>query len=295
MRPRDGMFMRAALYARVSTEDQAKEGFSLDAQLEKLRAYCAAREWGVADAYVDDGYSGRDERRPAYQRMLQDREEWDTILVLKMDRIHRNSRNFMEMMDRLRTWDKEFTSMQESLDTSTAMGRFVVDIIQRIAQLESEQIAERVYFGMHQKAKEGQGNLGAPPPFGYRYEEGRLVVAPEEAPVVAEIFTRYLAAEPLQWIAQDLTRRGTGRTWSIWSLRYLLQNPAYAGFSHWDGVLRGDHEPLVDTPRFVEVLQSFIERTRVDERRQQLEDLLAAVREEGDRGDPSPRAVAHAV
>ena len=86
---------KVAIYARVSTEDQAKEGFSLDSQLEKLRSYCKARGWEVAGEYVDDGYSGRDVRRPAYQKMMEDIDNWDVLLVMKMDRIHRNSKNFM--------------------------------------------------------------------------------------------------------------------------------------------------------------------------------------------------------
>ena len=151
---------RAAIYTRVSTEDQAKEGFSLEAQQERLEAYCAARGWGVGGVYVDEGHSGRTIERPAYTRMMVDRDLWDLVLVLKMDRIHRNSRNFMDMMERLLEWDKEFVSVQENFDTSTAMGRFVMDIIQRIAQLESEQIGERVYMGMSQKAKGGHGALG---------------------------------------------------------------------------------------------------------------------------------------
>jgi len=129
---------RVAIYARVSTEDQAKEGFSLDAQRERLSAFCRAQGWSVAKEYVDDGHSGRDVKRPAYQAMMTERDAWEKVLVIKMDRIHRNSRNFMEMMDDLRRWGKDFVSATESLDTSTAMGRFVMDIIQRIAQLESE-------------------------------------------------------------------------------------------------------------------------------------------------------------
>ncbi|HKZ23667.1 MAG TPA: recombinase family protein, partial [Thermoplasmata archaeon] len=150
-----GALTHVAVYSRVSTEEQAKEGYSLEAQQERLEAYCKARGWAIAKLYVDDGHSGRDTRRPAYRRMMEERELWDTILVIKMDRIHRNSRNFMEMMDDLRRWGKNFASATESLDTSTAMGRFVMDIIQRIAQLESEQIGERVYMGMSQKARRG--------------------------------------------------------------------------------------------------------------------------------------------
>src|SRR5206468_6699084 len=126
--------------------------------------YCLARGWEVAALYVDDGHSGRNTRRPAYQRMIEERDRWDAILVIKMDRIHRNARNFMEMMDQLGEWEKDFVSATESLDTSTAMGRFVMDIIQRIAQLESEQIGERVKMGMAQKARAGPGIVGYQPP-----------------------------------------------------------------------------------------------------------------------------------
>ena len=134
----DAQLRLAALYTRVSTEDQAKEGFSLDAQIDKLKAYCTARDWVIADKYIDDGYSGRNTKRPEYARMMNEMDKWDTLLVIKMDRIHRNSKNFMEMMEDLKKNEKEFVSMTESLDTSTAMGRFVIDIIRRIAQLESE-------------------------------------------------------------------------------------------------------------------------------------------------------------
>src|SRR3990170_777481 len=168
---------RAALYARVSTEDQAERGYSLEAQRDRLRSYCAAQGWDIAGEYVDDGYTGRDTRRSEYGRMMAERDSWDSVLVLKMDRIHRNSRNFMGMMDDLRTWGKDFVSATESLDTSTAMGRFVVDILQRIAQLESEVTAERVYVGMSQKAKTGTGFNGFTLPFGYdRTEAGELAV-----------------------------------------------------------------------------------------------------------------------
>src|SRR5512136_1831042 len=100
--------MRAAIYARVSTDDQAKEGFSIAAQLKRLNAYCKARSWQSIGEFVDDGFSGRDVKRPAYQRMMAKKDDWDVLVVLKMDRIHRNSRNFAIMMDNLRDWSKEF-------------------------------------------------------------------------------------------------------------------------------------------------------------------------------------------
>src|SRR3990170_2650765 len=241
---------RVAIYTRVSTEDQAKEGFSLDAQRERLHAYCRAQGWTIAKEYVDDGHSGRDAKRPAYQEMMRDRDAWDKVLVIKMDRIHRNSRNFMEMMDDLREWGKDFVSATESLDTSTAMGRFVMDIIQRIAQLESEQIGERVYMGMAQKHKQGKGLLGFRRPYGYDYTEGKLVVNEREARVVRRIFREYASGATLHAIAARLNEDGVpsqrDRQWSKSGLRYMLQNPVYVGKIRWDRQTRDDeHQAIV--------------------------------------------------
>src|SRR3989475_1646585 len=114
----------------------------------------------------------------------------------------------MEMMENLQEWGKDFVSASESLDTSTAMGRFVMDIIQRIAQLESEQIGERVKMGMTQKARVGPGILGFHPPLGYDVTEGRLVPIQAEAEVVREMFDLCLEGRTLEETAGDLNGHG---------------------------------------------------------------------------------------
>ena len=256
---RDDNAKKVAIYVRVSTEDQAKEGFSLDAQLERLRSYCSARGWKIYREYVDDGYSGRYTNRPAYQKMLEEMDHWDVLLVLKMDRIHRNSRNFMEMMELLKEKNKEFVSMTESLDTSTAMGRFVMDIIQRIAQLESEQIGERVYTGMEQKARTpaeqlGQGRhpyLGFAHPYGYTYSDGKLTIVAEEAKYVRFIFHEYVNGKTLDEICRHLNEMGVptkkGGKWAKYTISRILKNPIYAGYLEWNGIIKkNNHEPIID-------------------------------------------------
>jgi DNA invertase Pin-like site-specific DNA recombinase len=242
--------MRAAIYARVSTEDQAKEGFSIPAQLKRLNAYCKARNWQGVTQYVDEGFSGRDMKRPAYQRMMDEKDKWDVLVVLKMDRIHRNSRNFAQMMDSLNEWGKEFNSMQEAFDTTTAIGRFVMDTIQRIAQLESEQIGERVKVGMTQKAKKGIGYLGFGQPFGYSYQDRSLSVIESEAEIVQNIHSLYLGGLSMQDIAHHLdannvsSKKGAG--WSKEAVSNILHNPLYCGYVSWDGILRkGHHVPII--------------------------------------------------
>lgn len=259
--------MRAAIYARVSTEDQAKEGFSIAAQHKRLIAYCKARGWQLANEYIDEGYSGRSIVRPAYHKMMSEIDDWDVLVVLKMDRIHRNSKNFTSMMDLLKEHNKEFNSMQESFDTTTAIGRFVMDIIQRIAQLESEQIGERTYMGMAQKAESGSGLLGFNPPYGYSIAENDLCIIPEEASVVQDIFSRYLAGETMSKIAWTLnknevpTRRGF--MWTVWSISHLLHNPAYSGFRRWDGILvQSSHSPIIDKGTFNSVQQLIFTKTK---------------------------------
>jgi len=254
----DAQNVRAAIYTRVSTEDQAKEGFSLDAQLEKLRAYCTARGWTIAGEFVDDGYSGRKTRRPAYTKMMEAIDTWDALLVIKMDRIHRNSKNFMFMMEDLNKKGKEFVSMMESLDTSTAMGRFVMDIIQRIAQLESEQIGERVYIGMEQKAKVNGGMLGFNIPYGYNYNDGKLSINSNEAATVKEIYTRYISGKSIGEITkilnEDKKPTKKGRLWAKKTVSAILKNPLYCGYLHWEEyVNKSSHDPIIAVADFDKV------------------------------------------
>ena len=260
----DAKPVRAAIYTRVSTEDQAKEGFSLDAQLDKLKSYCKARDWVVGGEYIDDGHSGRTIKRPAYSKMMEEIDEWDILLVIKMDRIHRNSKNFMTMMEYLKQKEKEFVSMSESLDTSTAMGRFVMDIIQRIAQLESEQIGERVYIGMEQKAKTASGMLGFNIPFGYYYSNGFLYINKKETPVVNNIYTWYKNGKSMGEIAKMLnnekipTKRGS--IWAKKTISKILKNPLYCGYLHWqEYIYKSEHNPIVDITEFNEVQDKIAE------------------------------------
>jgi len=247
--------MRAALYVRVSTEDQAKEGFSLDAQTKRLEAYCRHKQYEVSDIYRDEGCSGRDIDRPEYKRMMKDHEKWDVLVVVRLDRIHRNSVNFALMMDDLRRKNKEFCSTEDKFDTSTAMGRFAMDMMQRIAQLESELIGERVKIGMTRKAKHGTGNMGSGHPFGYVYERGSLIIVEYEAEVVRDIYSMHSEGMSLRSIADELNNsfvspKKSGK-WTHQSVSKILQNPIYAGYIKWDGIVRkGEHEAIINQDIF---------------------------------------------
>lgn len=247
----DKRSMRAALYTRVSTEEQANEGFSLDAQMRRLESYCEFEGWQITGRYREQGESGRNTNRPEYQRMMQNKDDWDVILVLKMDRIHRNSVNFAKMMSELDDLDKDFCSVQEQFDTSNAMGRFVRDVMQRIAQLESEQIGERVRFGMERKARFGVGFLGSGHPYGYTYSHGKLEVVKEEMYTVRAIYNMYRKGSTMENIADYLNDAfipaKKGGRWNKQSICNILHNPLYAGYIEWDGIIKqGDHCAIID-------------------------------------------------
>ena len=233
--------MKIAAYARVSTEDQATDGFSLDAQIDMLRDYVESQgDWEIFREYVDDGYSGTNVKRPEYTRMMSDIDHWDSIAVVKMDRIHRNSRNFMDMIDFLKKKGRGFVSSTESLDTGTASGRFVIDMIQRIAQLESEQIGERTYDGMREKAESSNGVMGFTPPFGYSISEGELVTNEEEMTTAKQIFRSYLNGMTVDGICYFLNKNGIStrrsNVWNKANMRNILRNPVYAGYMRWDDI-----------------------------------------------------------
>jgi len=264
---------RVAVYIRVSTEEQAREGYSLDAQKQVLEDYCIAYDYEIVDFYIDDGYSGRNIRRPAYRRMMEEISEWDSILVLKMDRIHRNTRNFIEMMDILKKKNKNFISKQEKLDTKSAMGNFVMQLIQSIAQLESEQTGERTHDGMRQKASSLDSNddqkrtMGFTPPFGYRLNEGRLVDDFDEQYVVSLIFDLYRSGETMDSICYSLNRQKLltrkGNPWNKFNLRNILHNPVYAGYMRWEDILiKHDATPVVTAEIFNSVQEQMARKVR---------------------------------
>ena len=218
-----------------------------------MRLYCEINDLVVAGEYIDDGYSGTSPKRPAYQRMLssEERSKWDILVVLKMDRIHRNSKEFIIMMEDLKKHGQEFVSTFDKFNTKTATGRFALDIIQRIAQLESEQIGERTYIGMRQKAESGGGIMGFNPPLGYDIEDGKLVADEEGLAIVKDIFSMYGNDMTLDEIAYQLNREERltrkGNPWNKFNLRNILHNPVYAGYMRWEDTLQKHDAPVAVT------------------------------------------------
>lgn len=142
-----------------------------------------------------------------------------------------------------------------------------MDIIQRIAQLESEQIGERVYFGMEQKARVNGGVLGFNIPYGYDYTDGKLTINSNEAENVKNIFEMYLKGMSMKIIAEELNSKDIptklDKTWGAQTVSLILKNPLYCGYLHWEDYLNpGDHDLIIDKNIFNDV-QKIIKKKNI--------------------------------
>lgn len=231
--------MKAAVYIRVSTEEQAKEGFSIAAQQEKLAAFAHSQGWEIEAFYVDEGYSAKNTERPQLKSLLDAvrARRVDVVLVYRLDRLTRSVLDLYQLLEEFERYHVKFRSCTEVYDTTTAIGRLFLTLVAALAQWERENLAERVKMGMVQMARE-QKRPGGPPPYGYDLREGKLVINRQEAKIVRQIFQLYLSGAGLQQIADELNERGhrgkTGALWNTTTLSHLLQNHAYYGALRWN-------------------------------------------------------------
>lgn len=167
--------MRLYGYVRVSTDEQAREGVSVDAQKHRLSAWCEAMDAECVGVEVDEGVSGAvaPARRPGLARILKalDAGEADGLLVLKLDRLSRSTRDTIEMVDACRKHGWRLVSVTEQLDTGSAAGRLVLTVLAALAEMEREMIAERTKMAMDEIARQGLARSRFTP-FGWRVEGG---------------------------------------------------------------------------------------------------------------------------
>lgn len=249
---------RAALYIRVSTQEQAQEGHSVGEQKERLIAYCKAQDWVIADIYVDGGYTGSNIKRPGIQKLMSETNKFDLVLVYKLDRLSRSQRDTLYLIEEVFLPNNvDFISMQESFDTSSPFGKAMIGLLAVFAQLEREQIKERTKMGRLARAKAGLYQGGGYIPTGYNYDSaaGKLVVNPYEAQQVQKIYEWYLAGLSLQAIENKLQDAGYTNHYSSynnWSgIRYILQNETYLGRIHFgDVVVDNAHEAIISEEQF---------------------------------------------
>lgn len=232
----------AYIYTRVSTLIQV-DGFSLDAQEEEIREFAKRHEINIVGKYSDEGKSGKNaEHRPAFNQMMDDiRSKKDNIryvLVFKLSRFARNTSDTAKYLQELASFGIGLLGVKDGIDTSTATGKMIANIMGAVAEVELENIHEQTLAGRQQKARSGLWN-GAQAPFGYAIENKSLVVCPEEAEIVKEIFRLYTEeGQTIRYITKKLNDEGMKREqrgntrFSVFTertVRSILKNPIYEG------------------------------------------------------------------
>ncbi|NTV28730.1 MAG: recombinase family protein [Candidatus Omnitrophica bacterium] len=239
------MSKKYCIYLRVSTDEQARFGYSLESMLDKCKHYIASQDDAVLVEVYEDNSSGTlsPSKRPALCRLMGEVSsgKWDVILVWKLDRLSRSLRDTLEIEHVLRKANKGLESVTERLDTSTAAGRMFFNTVASFAEFESAQIADRTRTTMSVLASNGKHHLGGKPPLGYKLGfDGAYVVNESCAEVVRVAFEQFLRLKCFSKVARVLNERGlltaNGKRWSHRQIMLLIKNPAYVGRRVWGRV-----------------------------------------------------------
>ena len=258
--------MRCAIYTRKSTEDGLEQEFnSLDAQRESGEAFIKSQAhegWTCAAGHYDDGgFTGGNMDRPALKRLLADIEAGriDCVVVYKVDRLSRSLLDFARMMETFEKHRVSFVSVTQQFNTASSMGRLILNVLLSFAQFEREMSSERTRDKIAAARRKGKW-VGGMPLLGYNVVDTKLVVDPDEAEQVRQIFGLYLEHDGLIPVVEELERRGWctkrwttrkgaergGRPFDKNSLWSLLTNITYIGkLRYKDEVHDGEHEAII--------------------------------------------------
>jgi site-specific DNA recombinase len=224
--------MKAIGYVRVSTERQAQEGISLEAQQAKIRAWCEANGHELVEVYVDAGISGRSMKsRVGLQNALDALKKDQVLVTYSLSRLARSLKDALVITEQIGRKKATLTSLSEQIDGTSAAGRMMMQMMLAFAEFESAVISERTTTAMQHKKATGQQYCHQTP-YGFEAIEGRLVEVKREADVVAEIQAARNAGITLQAIADDLNGRGIptkkGKQWQPATVHLLLKRSSLA-------------------------------------------------------------------
>ena len=263
----------AGVYIRVSTEDQAREGFSLGEQEEKLLQLCKFKELEVYKVYKDAGISAKDmEHRPQFQEMLKDMKEGklNYIVAYKLDRITRSVRDLEELISVLEQYNCFLLCDRDDVNTSTANGRFFVRMLTVLSQLEIEIVSERTKFGLNGAIK--SGHIPGQRPFGYKSaDDKRMVIDNATRPYVEKIFDMYLEGKSFQQIANYFKENNIypKKKWKDTTIQKIIDNKIYMGdYEQYKRIGKQENlEPIV----YMNVVEPIISRAKWEECQRQKE------------------------
>jgi len=223
--------MKTAIgYTRVSTEQQANEGVSLEAQEAKIQAWCTVNGYELVQVYVDAGISGKTtQNRPELAKARKAIKKGMALVTYSLSRLARSTKDLLEISEEVAKKKADLVSVTEKIDTTTPMGEMMFTLMAGMAQLERRMIAERTATALQHKKATGQKYTNITP-YGFEAIEGRLVQVLAETEVVAEIQAARSSGNTLQSIADNLNGRGiptkTGKQWAPATIHLLLKRTA---------------------------------------------------------------------
>lgn len=254
------MSQSVGIYIRVSTQEQAQEGYSIEAQTTRLKSFCHAKNWNIHKIYTDGGFSGSNINRPAMQQLIEDinKKSINCVLVYKLDRLSRSQKDTLFLIEDLFLKNNvEFVSVNENFDTSTPFGRATIGMLSVFAQLEREQIKERSIMGRTERAKNGLWHGGGFRPFGYNYIDGKLIVNDFEALQIREIYDLYLCNMSIYKITETMNQKYKQIEHES-TIRNILTTSLYKGAIKWNGVeYPGKHPAIIDEPTYEKVAKKY--------------------------------------
>ena len=222
----------AGIYIRVSTEDQAREGFSLGEQEEKLKQLCDYKGYEVYKVYCDAGISAKDmEHRPKFQEMLKDMKDGkiNYIVAYKLDRVTRSVRDLEELISQLEKYNTYLVCDRDDVNTSTANGRFFVRMLTVLSQLEIEIVSERTKFGLNGAIK--SGHLPGQVALGFKKDGNRkTIIDPATAPIIKRVFDLYLQGKTFLQISNIFNEEKVlNKNWKDTHIERIINNRLYMG------------------------------------------------------------------
>jgi site-specific DNA recombinase len=245
--------MQAALYIRVSTEEQADEGFSIPAQTKQLSEYCHKNNIEIFKIYADEGLSGQKENRPQFQQMIKDAEKklFNIILVHKFDRFARKVELSQRIKQQLKSSGVNVVSITEPIENSP-IGFFQEGILELLAEYYVKNLAQESKKGHVERASQGLHNGSVP--FGYKIDHSvsaMMSINEEQAKIVRLIFDMYInkgyGCTKISRILNDMKIKSpVDSYWSFYTVNRIIKNPKYVGYIEYDGILyEGKHEPII--------------------------------------------------
>lgn len=228
------MSIRVAAYIRVSTDEQADHGNSLSEQEERLKAYCVAMGWEQPKLFIDDGYSAKNLKRPAIQKLIEnvEKNKFDVVITAKLDRLCRNLLELLQFVKLLEDHDCNYVSSSEGFDTTTAAGKMVLQILGAFAEFERERISERVKDNMLSLAKNTDRAI-TQACYGYDILDGKYTINEEEAQNIKYMFDLAEEGHGHRMIAKHLNDRGVttkrGKMWDQVNVKRLMNTETLMG------------------------------------------------------------------